>query len=183
MAAFEETGALPRLSPIASDGDLALFALGREAEGLQSAARSSDLAGLLGAHLARIRPGDYFAVTAYLEMNDANHERLQAIRHAVRDAKRVATTLGYGPRFLHSTGQLHKGGPDTGVFLQLTSDDAEDLQIPGQRYTFGVLKQAQAAGDFEVLAERGRRSLRVHLGKDPGAGLTRLGVLVQNALG
>ena len=183
MAAYEETGALPRLSPLARDGDLALFALGRDAEGLQAAAGSSDLAGLLGAHLARIRPGDYFALTAYLEMNDANHELLQTIRHTVRDAKRVATTLGYGPRFLHSTGQLHKGGPATGVFLQLTSDDAEDLQIPGQSYTFGVLTQAQAAGDFEVLAERGRRSLRVHLGKDPGAGLTRLGVLVQNALG
>ena len=183
MAAYEETGALPRLSPLASDGDLALFGLGRDAEGLQAAAGSSDLAGLLGAHLARIRPGDYFALTAYVEMNDANHELLQTIRHMVRDTKRVATTLGYGPRFLHSTGQLHKGGPATGVFLQLTSDDAEDLQIPGQSYTFGVLTQAQAAGDFEVLAERGRRSLRVHLGKDPGAGLTRLGVLVQNALG
>ena len=182
MAAFEETGALPRLSPMASDGELALFALGGDAEWLQSAAASADLAALLGAHLARIRPGDYFALTAYLEMNDANHARLQAIRHAVRDAKRVATTLGYGPRFLHSTGQLHKGGPDTGVFLQLTADDAVDLQIPGQRYTFGVLTQAQAAGDFEVLAERGRRSLRVHLGRDPGAGLTRLGELVEHAL-
>ena len=183
MAAYEETGALPRRSPTASDDDLTLFASGPDNEGPQTPAGSSDLAGLLGAHLARIRPGDYFAVTAYLEMNDANHELLQAIRHAVRDAKRVATTLGYGPRFLHSTGQLHKGGPDTGVFLQLTADDAEDLQIPELGYTFGVLKQAQAAGDFEVLAQRGRRLLRVHLGRDPGAGLTRLGELVQNALG
>ena len=107
-------------------------------------------------------------------MNEANRQELQAIRHAVRDTKRVATTLGYGPRFLHSTGQLHKGGPNTGVFLQITSDDAQDLSIPGQRYSFGTLKRFQAQGDFEVLAERGRRALRVHLGADVQAGLQTL---------
>jgi len=104
------------------------------------------------------------------------------MRHAVRDTKHVATTLGYGPRFLHSTGQLHKGGPNTGVFLQVTSEDAEDLSIPGQKYTFGILKRFQAEGDFEVLAERDRRALRVHLGPDVKAGLTKLRQMIQSVL-
>ena len=98
-------------------------------------------------------------------MNEAHERALQTMRHAVRDHKRVATCLGFGPRFLHSTGQAYKGGPNTGVFLQITCDDATDLSIPGQKYTFGVVKAAQARGDFQVLAERGRRALRVHWGK------------------
>ncbi|MEE9296139.1 MAG: transaldolase, partial [Phycisphaerae bacterium] len=136
----------------------------------------------LAAHLERIQPGDYFAMNAYVEMNDENQQALQAIRHAVRDAKRVATTLVYGPRFLHSTGQLHKGGPNSGVFLQITAEDAEDLSIPGQRYPFGILKRFQAQGDFEVLAQRQRRALRVHLGPDVRAGLATLAGIVQSTL-
>ncbi len=104
------------------------------------------------------------------------------MRQTIRDKKQVATTLGYGPRFLHSTGQLHKGGPDTGIFLQLTADDTPDIAIPGQAYSFGVLKNAQAQGDGEVLAERGRRVLRIHLGSDVQAGLARLQAIVQQAL-
>jgi len=138
--------------------------------------------GCLAAHLGQIRQGDYFAVNAYVEMNAENGQELQGMRHAVRDTKHVATTLGYGPRFLHSTGQLHKGGPTTGVFLQVTSEDAEDLPIPGQKYTFGILKRFQAEGDFEVLAERGRRALRVHLGPDVKAGLTKLRQMIQSVL-
>jgi transaldolase/glucose-6-phosphate isomerase len=137
---------------------------------------------VLGAHLARIRPGDYFAVNAYVERSPEHHRELQALRHAVRDRRRVATTLGYGPRFLHSTGQLHKGGPDTGIFLQITSDAADDLAIPGQRYGFGTLVQAQALGDFAVLAERRRRALRVHLGPEVAEGLARLRELVELAM-
>jgi hypothetical protein len=91
----------------------------------------------------------------------------------------VATTLGFGPRFLHSTGQLHKGGPNTGVFLQITSDDAGDLEVPGQKYTFGVLKRFQAQGDFNVLADRKRRALRIHVGADVKAGLKQLHEIVQ----
>ena len=94
----------------------------------------------------------------------------------------MATCLGFGPRFLHSTGQAYKGGPNTGVFLQITCDDAADLPVPGQKYTFGVVKAAQARGDFQVLAERGRRALRVHLGADVAAGLRQLGSLVKGAL-
>jgi len=94
----------------------------------------------------------------------------------------VATTLGFGPRFLHSTGQLHKGGPNSGVFLQITCDDAEDVPIPGEKFSFGVLKAAQASGDFKVLTDRGRRVLRVHLGKDVAAGLKKLQDIVAKAL-
>jgi transaldolase/glucose-6-phosphate isomerase len=116
-------------------------------------------------------------------MNDANERSLQAIRHWVRDTKKVATVLGFGPRFLHSTGQAYKGGPNTGVFLQITCDDAADLPVPGQKYTFGIVKAAQARGDFAVLAERGRRALRVHLGRDLKAGLSTLTDAVQQAIG
>jgi transaldolase/glucose-6-phosphate isomerase len=104
------------------------------------------------------------------------------VRHQVRDNKRVATCLGFGPRFLHSTGQAYKGGPNSGVFLQVTCDDAFDVPVPGQKYTFGIVKAAQARGDFQVLAERGRRALRVHLGTDVHAGLTKLQSVVNKAL-
>jgi transaldolase/glucose-6-phosphate isomerase len=115
-------------------------------------------------------------------MNDANEKALQGIRLAVRDRKKVATVLGFGPRFLHSTGQAYKGGPNSGVFLQITCDDAIDLPVPGQKYSFGVVKAAQARGDFAVLAERGRRALRVHLGKDVAAGLATLTKAVKQAI-
>src|SRR4029077_15321788 len=111
------------------------------------------------------------------------HEsKLQAIRHAVRDKKLVATCLGFGPRFLHSTGQAYKGGPNSGVFLQITCEDAADLPVPEQKYTFGIVKAAQARGDFQVLVERGRRALRVHLGKGLASGLARLSAAFQQAL-
>jgi hypothetical protein len=132
--------------------------------------------------LSRIHPGDYFGVLGYLTMNDANEVALQKIRHAVRDNRKVATVLGFGPRFLHSTGQAYKGGPNSGVFLQITCDDAVDLPVPGQKYTFGVVKSAQARGDFAVLAERGRRALRVHLGKNVRSDLAKLSSAMHQAL-
>ncbi|PYM95934.1 MAG: transaldolase [Candidatus Rokuibacteriota bacterium] len=128
----------------------------------------------LKAHLSKIRPGDYVALLAYVEMSEAHEAELQAIRMMIRDRFKVATCLGFGPRFLHSTGQAYKGGPSSGVFLQLTCDDAADLPVPGQRYTFGVVKAAQARGDLRVLEERGRRVLRVHLPSDVKAGLVLL---------
>jgi hypothetical protein len=136
----------------------------------------------LRVHLSRIGPGDYFAVLGYITMNPRNERALQGIRHQVRNAKKVATCLGFGPRFLHSTGQAYKGGPNSGVFLQITCDDAVDLPVPGQKYTFGVVKAAQARGDFAVLAERGRRALRVHLGKNVKGDLAKLAKAVQQAL-
>ena len=147
-----------------------------------AAGRDKTLTGFLKAHLSRLEACDYFCLSAFIEMKAIYHAPLQAIRQAVRDVKRVATCLGYGPRFLHSTGQAYKGGPNTGVFLQITCDDAEDLPIPGQRYTFGVVKAAQARGDFRVLTERGRRALRVHLGEDVSAGLATLRATVERAL-
>jgi transaldolase/glucose-6-phosphate isomerase len=136
----------------------------------------------LRAHLDRLSAGDYFAALAYLEMSPAHEAELQRLRHAARDAKRVATCLGFGPRFLHSTGQAYKGGPNSGVFLQVTCDDARDLPVPGKAYTFGVVKAAQARGDFQVLAERGRRALRAHLPGDVPSALARLSEVVVRAL-
>jgi transaldolase / glucose-6-phosphate isomerase len=128
----------------------------------------------LRAHFDSIKPGDYAACLAYIPMNETHEAELQATRLAVRDRFRVATCVGFGPRYLHSTGQAYKGGPNSGVFVQITCDDADDLPVPGRRYSFGVVKSAQALGDFQVLRERGRRALRVHLGTDVKTGLARL---------
>ena len=125
--------------------------------------RGKTAAEMLRAHLNRLGAGDYFALLGYIQMTADHEEALQSMRMQVRDRKRVATCLGFGPRFLHSTGQAYKGGPNSGVFLQVTCDDAQDVPIPGQKYTFGIVKAAQARGDFDVLAERKRRALRVHL--------------------
>jgi len=180
---YERTGKLPSETPMFEEGGLHLFTDAANASTLKSAVRGRpSLAGYLRAHLNRLKAGDYFALLAFIEMNAAHERALQAVRHAVRDKKRVATCLGFGPRFLHSTGQAYKGGPNTGVFLQITCDDAADLPVPGQKYTFGVVKAAQAGGDFEVLAERGRRVLRLHLGADVRAGLQRLEAAVKQAL-
>jgi transaldolase/glucose-6-phosphate isomerase len=130
--------------------------------------------GELEALLSRLQPGDYFAINAFVSMNEENHRELSALRAMVKRKWGVATTLGYGPRYLHSTGQLHKGGPNRGVFLVLTSDDRRDLPIPGRKYTFGQMKAFQAIGDFQVLRARGRRALHIHLGADVPAELRRL---------
>jgi transaldolase/glucose-6-phosphate isomerase len=114
-------------------------------------------------------------------MNSAHEAQLQCMRYIVRTTKRVATCLGFGPRYLHSTGQVYKGGPNSGVFLQITCEDTADLPVPGQRYTFGVVKAAQSRGDFQVLTERGRRVLRVHLGADVKAGLMTLKAAMERA--
>ena len=180
-AAYEATGELPTETPLANDGGISLFADERNAAELRRSRRRS-LGGLLGAHLGRLVAGDYFALLAYVELNDENRRALQVMRHRVRDAKRVATCLGFGPRFQHSTGQAYKGGPNTGVFLQITHDHAEDVGVPGRRLTFGVVEAAQARGDLEALVARGRRVLRVHLGPDVGADLERLDALVEKAI-
>jgi len=184
-SAYEATGSLPPESPFSSEGEIRLFADGRNSAELQSAAGGDQsLSGLLRAHLKRIsaEKGDYFALLAYIEMNVTSEAHLQEIRHAVRDATRAATCLGFGPRFLHSTGQAYKGGPNSGVFLQVTCDDSADLAVPGQKYSFGVVKAAQARGDFDVLAARHRRALRVHLGKDVESGLRSLAAAMHRAL-
>jgi len=179
---YQKTGVLPSETPVLEEDGLSLFTDADNENAIASRARSKSVKEYLKAHLERLVGGDYFAVNAYLEMNGENERELAALRRAVRDNKRVATTLGYGPRFLHSTGQLHKGGANTGVFLQITSEDAEDVPIPGQKYSFGILTRFQAQGDLRVLVERKRRALRVHLGPDVKAGLTRLRHIVQDML-
>ena len=172
---YEQAGTLPGEAPFFSEGGVALYADAPNATAVMAAAGAEPtLERVLRAHLARIGDGDYFALLAYIEMNAANDAPLQRIRNAVRDARGTATCVGFGPRFLHSTGQAYKGGPNSGVFLQITCDDAADLAVPGRRFTFGVVKAAQARGDFQVLAERKRRALRVHLGPDVRAGLATL---------
>jgi glucose-6-phosphate isomerase len=181
--AYEKSGKLPEEAPLLDDGALKLFTDERNATNLNKLAGSDrSLTGFLRAHLSQLNPGDYMALLAYIEMNSAHEDTLQAMRHAVRDNKHIATCLGFGPRFLHSTGQAYKGGPNTGVFLQITCDDAVDLPVPGQKYTFGTVKAAQARGDFQVLADRKRRALRVHLPKDVEAGLEKLQQAVMEAL-
>jgi transaldolase/glucose-6-phosphate isomerase len=171
---YELTGALPAESPVARKGPLALFADERNASELAAAAGGRSFESLLAAHLARIRTGDYAALLAYVEMTAAHESVLARLRAAIRDRTRVATCAGFGPRFLHSTGQAYKGGPNSGVFVQVTCDDAIDVPIPGHRFTFGVVKAAQARGDLRVLGERGRRAVRIHVGADVGAGLAAL---------
>jgi glucose-6-phosphate isomerase len=180
---YEKTGSLPAEKPVLEDNGIKLFTDPVNADALAKAAGSDkSLAGYLRAHLKRVGAGDYFALLAYIQMDEKHETLLQKLRQALRDKKRVATCLEFGPRFLHSTGQAYKGGPNSGVFLQVTCDDAADLPVPGQTYTFGVVKAAQARGDFQVLAERGRRALRVHLGKDLASGLARLSAAFHQAL-
>jgi transaldolase/glucose-6-phosphate isomerase len=176
---YESTGSLPAESPFLTTKEAKLFADEGNTAALSS---GKTLADVVKTHLCRISRGDYFALLGYIPMNAENEAALQTIRTAVRDTKKVATCLGFGPRFLHSTGQAYKGGPNSGVFLQLTCDDASDLPVPGQKYTFSVVKAAQARGDFAVLAERGRRALRVHLGKNLKSGLKALSQAVSQGL-
>jgi hypothetical protein len=132
--------------------------------------------------LVQARPGDYVALMAYLTEEPSTEEALQTIRTKLRDNLQIGTTLGYGPRFLHSTGQYHKGGPNTGLFLQLTSEDIQDARIPEQPYSFGLFKRAQALGDLEALRKHGRRVIRIHLGEDVAEGLAALTVAIESAL-
>lgn len=180
---YEQTGELPPEAPFFEEDGIKLFTDGKNRAVLkQAVGADSSLAVYLKAHLNRVGAGDYFAVLGYLEMNEAHEAKLQELRHDVRDSKRVATCLGFGPRFLHSTGQAYKGGPNSGVFLQITCADDLDLPVPGKNYTFGIVKAAQARGDFQVLVERDRRALRVHLGADVDAGLARLAAIIRQAL-
>ena len=179
---YQHSGSLPGEEPFFEADEIKLFADERNIEALRQATDDRSLRGYLKSHLNRLQTNDYFAVLAYIENNHAHEDVLQSARHAVRDRKRVATCLGFGPRFLHSTGQAYKGGPNSGVFLQITCDDRNDLPVPGQKYTFGVVKAAQARGDFQVLAERGRRALRVHLGPDLEQGLTGLESAIREAV-
>jgi hypothetical protein len=170
-------GAFPSEDPIAVSGILRLY--GDATLGIEPGA---DAAAVMRAHLGRAAADGYHAVQAYLAPTETRTEALRAIQALLRDRTRRATTLGYGPRFLHSTGQLHKGGPPIGCFLQLVASHPDDLPIPGRDETFGVLIDAQALGDRASLASHGLPCLRVHLSDDPDTGLTELAALIRTAL-
>jgi len=181
-AAFEKSGQLPAEEPVMSSAEADLYTDDNNAAALRKLGADGDLGSWLKAHLARIHADDYVALLAYIERDAAHIAGLQHMRLEIRDEHHVATCAEFGPRFLHSTGQAYKGGPDSGVFLQITSDDARDLAVPGQKASFGVIKAAQARGDFDVLTERGRRALRVHLKGDLEAGLKMLDGAIANAM-
>jgi glucose-6-phosphate isomerase len=166
LGEYAATGELPA-EPPADDGRRVVYPVGDE-----------DLPAALREFLAQAAAGDYVALQAYVAPGQAVWDQLQAVRLQLRDGLRVATTLGYGPRYLHSTGQMHKGGPNTGLFLQLLGHDPDDVEIPGQPYSFGTLKRAQARGDLTALRAHGCRAIRVCLGDDVPAGLARLAELI-----
>ncbi len=175
---YEKSHRLPAEAPLFRENGLSLYADPRNAAEL---GRHDTLAGYLKTHFGRAHAGDYVALLAYIERNEAHEKALTAVRAEIRDKTRAATCLGFGPRFQHSTGQAYKGGPNSGVFLQITCDDPVDIDVPGHSYSFGVVKAAQARGDFDVLAQRGRRALRVHL-KDVDAGMAELARGIEAAL-
>jgi transaldolase / glucose-6-phosphate isomerase len=180
--AYEKSGALAADTPVFKQNGIALYTDERNAQALRQAGANSTLESWLGAHFGRIHDGDYFAILAYLDRDNAVIQPLQKLRTAVRDAKHIATCLQFGPRFLHSTGQAYKGGPNSGVFLEVTTDSPEDVKIPGRKASFGVIEAAQARGDFRVLEQRGRRVLRAHLAHDLEAGLAELNKAARSAL-
>jgi len=179
---YEKSGKLSERKPVLSEAGIELYASDAYAAQLKSAANKPTLTGLLRAHLNQLHAGDYFATVAFLPMFGEYEAAIQSFRHRVRDRRHVATCLGFGPRFLHSTGQDYKGGPNSGVFLQITARHPNDVDIPGHKYSFGVVIDAQAAGDLAVLESRGRRALRVHLGNDVSAGLRALSAGLTAAL-
>jgi transaldolase / glucose-6-phosphate isomerase len=178
--AYSKTGSLPEESPFLTDGAIKLYSDKKNAAELSAAGKTLDA--VVKAHLARLGKGDYAAILAYIQRTPDHIAKLQAMRTQIRDAKHVATVAEFGPRFLHSTGQTYKGGPNSGVFLQVTADDAADLGVPGEKYSFSIVKAAQARGDFDVLAERGRRALRLHITGDLHAGLDRIAKAISASL-
>ena len=176
--AYEKSHSLPKEEPVFRENGVALYADPRNAAEL---GRHNTLAGYLKSHFGRVKAGDYVALLPYIRRDETHTRAMTAMRTRIRDKTHAATCLGFGPRFQHSTGQAYKGGPNSGVFLQLTCDDPADIDVPGHSYSFGVVKAAQARGDLDVLVERGRRALRVHV-KDVDAGLTELARAIDEAL-
>ncbi|HLM58008.1 MAG TPA: bifunctional transaldolase/phosoglucose isomerase [Pyrinomonadaceae bacterium] len=178
LETFKSEGKLPEQTALVSDGAVTIYADDETRAELPSGSAVE----ALRAHLQRAKPGDYVALLNYFDERDEHERLVQQIRTHLRDVTRCATTTGYGPRFLHSTGQLHKGGADNGVYIQLTAADARDVPIPDEPFTFSTLKDAQALGDYRSLSTRGRRAVRVELGADVAAGLKRLSELIGEAL-
>jgi len=183
MAEYEKSGKLQTETPFFEADGLRFFADSANTAELKKAAKQNEsVVAYLAAHFARIKKGDYLAILAFIERNQKHQSVLNQLRQSVRDAKNIATCVGFGPRYLHSTGQAYKGGPNSGIFLQITSDEPVDVSIPEQKYTFATVTAAQARGDLEVLAQRKRRLLRVHLVGDSEAGLNNLYSACKQAL-
>ncbi|MEM6989066.1 MAG: bifunctional transaldolase/phosoglucose isomerase [Myxococcota bacterium] len=183
LETYERRSALPGEAPLWSGQGVTVFTNEKNAAALRGSVRDSpDLAAWLQAHFSRMRPRDYVALLAYLPMTLLHERVLHDIRSVVLESTGAATCVAFGPRFLHSTGQAFKGGPNTGVFVQLTCEDARDLNIPDRKPTFSIVKAAQARGDFEVLGQRGRRVLRIHLGTDVASGLQTVLTAVDSAM-
>jgi transaldolase/glucose-6-phosphate isomerase len=180
--AYEKTGEWVPETPVAEADGMAIFLDPGNLAALTKAGASLSVDALLGAHIKRANGGDYLALLAYVDRNHEHTETLQKLRARLRDHTHAATALGFGPRFLHSTGQAYKGGPNSGVFIEITHDVAGDLAVPGRKFSFGLVEQAQAKGDLDVLVERGRRVLRVNLGADVEAGLKRLADTIDRSL-
>jgi transaldolase/glucose-6-phosphate isomerase len=180
--AFEKTGALPAGPPVFAARGVALHTDPQNADSLRKLGAGPSLESWFKAHFARRAVGDYVALLAYLDATKARLQALQNVRVSIRDRTRLATCLQFGPRFLHSTGQAHKGGPNSGLFLQLTAEPAADVTIPGRAASFGVIEAAQAAGDFRVLADRGRRLLRAHIADGIDAGIAVIAEAIERAL-
>ncbi|HEY1447651.1 MAG TPA: hypothetical protein VGF33_03875, partial [Caulobacteraceae bacterium] len=180
--AYERGEAAKPSKPLCVADGLALFADEANAKALCGHAQPPSLDGFLAAHFARAGEGDYVGLLAWIDRDKAHAQILQEIRAHLRDRLKTATTLGFGPRFLHSTGQAYKGGPNSGVFLEITATPARDLAIPGRRISFGQVETAQALGDMAVLGERGRRILRIGLGEDVEGGLRRLAAAIKRAV-
>ena len=187
LAQYKTEGRFAEETPVAAAEGLELFCDPASRETLaQASQRLGGNAGsaeaILATFLEQRQPNDYIALLAYVDASSGHKAILRTVRMRLRDALRLATTVGFGPRYLHSTGQLHKGGANNGLFIEITADDVEDLPVPGDPFTFSILKQAQALGDFESLKSKGRRVIRFHVGKKVQAGLDRLSTLMGEAL-
>jgi hypothetical protein len=172
LSAWQRQGVADDGQPVLEANGMVIYVDESRREAWQTAADC--LRDFLHAFLGQIKAPDYLALLPYFQPTPARHEALQALRKELRNRLRVATTLGYGPRYLHSTGQLRNGGPNTGVFVMFTATPPEDLPIPGQAYGFATLQRAQALGDFRALSRKHRRVIRIHLGDDIGAGFKRI---------
>lgn len=180
---FVETGTMQKPNALLSGNGIELLSNKKNAHEIKEhMIGNPSIEMVLRAHLNRVKLGDYVNLSAFIEMSEEHTELLQRCRVLIRDEKKVATCIGFGPRFLHSTGQDYKGGPNTGVFFQITAEHPNDIQIPLQRYSFGSVIKAQAEADFQVLVDRNRRVLRVHLGNDVTFGLQQFYKLIKNAL-
>jgi transaldolase/glucose-6-phosphate isomerase len=177
-AAYEASGTLAIPAPLASYDGVSVYADARNAATLGGV---KTLAETLKLHIAQLGAKDYFALLAYIELSDAHEATINAMRAKVRDAKKVATVMGFGPRYLHSTGQAYKGGPNEGVFITITADHRDTIGLANRRLDFATVQLAQAIGDFDVLNERGRRAIRIHF-KDIDPGLAMLGDALNQAL-